>query len=59
MFFVAGVVVSTFALPILLTSVPLDNPGMTPTNCFLAEFATIIFYTTAGLFFVAADEEDY
>ena len=58
-FFVAGMVVSTFALPILLTSVPLENPGMTTTNCFLAEFATVLFYTTAGLFLVVSDEEEY
>lgn len=57
-FFVAGMVVSTIAFPILLTSVPASNPGMDSTSAFLTEFATIIFYTTAGLFAVAADEED-
>ena len=51
-------VVSTFALPLLLTSVPIGNPGMDFTNCFLAEAATVLFYLTGGLFFVAAGEED-
>ena len=57
-FFVAGMIVSTFAFPILLTRTPIDNPSMNTTNAVLTEFATIIFYTTAGLFAVAADDED-
>lgn len=57
-FLVAGMVVSTIAFPILLTSVPIGNPGMDSTNAFLTEFATLIFYTTAGLFAIAAEDED-
>lgn len=58
-FFVAGMVVSTLALPILLTKVPVDEPGMNTANCFFAEFATVIFYTTAGLFITSVEEESY
>jgi hypothetical protein len=57
-FFVAGIIVSTIAFPIMLTNVPVDNPGMDTTNAFLTEFATFIFYTTAALFVVAAGDED-
>lgn len=57
-FFVAGMVVSTFAFPILLSRVPIENPSMDATNAALTEFATILFYTTAALFAVAADDED-
>ena len=57
-FLVAGMVVSTFAFPLLLTNVPVGNPSMSPTNAFLTEFATLIFYTTAALFAVAADDEE-
>lgn len=58
-FFVAGMVVSTLAFPIFLTRVPMESPSMDTTNAFLTEFATVIFYTTAGLFAVAADDEDF
>lgn len=56
-FFVTGIVVSTFALPILLTKTPLDNPAIDSTTAVLTELATIIFYATAGSFFVASNEE--
>lgn len=57
-FCVAGMVVSTFAFPILLSRTPPDNPSMDATNAFLTEFATILFYTTGALFVVAAGDED-
>uniref|UniRef100_A0A6G1SBP9 Leptin receptor gene-related protein n=1 Tax=Aceria tosichella TaxID=561515 RepID=A0A6G1SBP9_9ACAR len=57
-FLVAGMIVSTIAFPILLTSVPVSNPGMDTTSAFLTEFATVIFYTTAGLFIVASEDEE-
>ena len=57
-FFVSGMVVSTFAFPILLASTPVENPNIDSTTAFLTEFATVLFYITAGLFFVAADEEE-
>jgi hypothetical protein len=56
-FFVAGMIVSTIAFPILLSHVPIGNPSMDTTNAFLTEFATLIFYTTAGLFVVTSDDE--
>lgn len=57
-FFVSGMVVSTFAFPILLATNPVDNPSIDTANAILTEIATILFYTTAGLFFVAAEDED-
>lgn len=57
-FFVSGMVVSTFAFPILLSKTPVDNPSMDTTNAILTEMATILFYITAGLFFVSSDEDD-
>lgn len=57
-FFITGMVVSTFAFPILLSHVPVENPSIDTTNAFLTEFATIIFYLTGGLFFMTQDEED-
>lgn len=57
-FFVTGMVVSTFAFPLLLARSPVDNPSIDATNAVLTELATILFYATAGLFFVAASDED-
>lgn len=57
-FFVSGMVVSTFAFPILLSNIPPENPNIDTTNAFLTEFATILFYLTAGLFFATSNEED-
>lgn len=57
-FFVTGMVVSTFAFPILLSNIPAENPNIDTTNAFLTEFATLLFYLTAGLFFVASNDED-
>lgn len=56
-FFVSGMIVSTFAFPILLSHVPVGNPSIDTTNAFLTEFATLIFYITAGLFFVTQEDE--
>mgnify|MGYP001014259926 CR=1 FL=1 len=57
-FFLTGMVVSSFAFPILLAKTPVDNPNIDATTATLTEIATILFYTTAGLFFVASNEED-
>lgn len=56
-FFVSGMVVSTIAFPILLSNTPVGNPNIDTTNAVLTEFATILFYATAGLFFVASNDE--
>lgn len=57
-FFVSGMIVSTIAFPILLATTPVGNPNIDSTNAILTELATLLFYVTAGLFFVAADDED-
>lgn len=56
-FMVTGIVVSTFAFPILLSRIPVENPRIDATNAILAEVATILFYATAGLFFVSSNDE--
>lgn len=58
MFCVTGMIVSTFAFPIMLARTPVDNPNIDTTNAIMTELATILFYITAGLFFVASEEED-
>ena len=56
-FCITGIVVSTFAFPILLSKTPIGNPSIDATNAVLTEFATVLFYATAGLFFVASNDE--
>lgn len=58
-FFITGIVVSTFAFPILLARTPIDNPNIDATTAVFTEAATILFYITAGLFFAVANEEEY
>lgn len=57
-FFVTGMVVSTFAFPILLARTPVENPNIDATNAILTEIATLLIYTTAGLFLVASGDEE-
>lgn len=59
MFFVTGMIVSTFAFPLLLARTPVDNPNIDATTAILTEVATILFYFTAGLFLVVSNEEEY
>lgn len=58
-FFITGIVVSTFAFPILLARTPIGNPNIDATTAVFTEAATILFYVTAGLFFTVANEEEY
>lgn len=58
-FFVTGMIVSTFAFPLILARTPVDNPNIDATNAILTEIATLLFYFTAGLFFIVAGEEEY
>lgn len=55
MFLVSGMIVSTFAFPILLSNT--DPQYISTTHAFLTEMATILFYITGGLFFVAESDE--
>lgn len=57
-FFVAGIVLSTLAFPIFIANTPVEMPRIDFTNAVVTEFATILFYITAGLFLVASNDDD-
>lgn len=57
-FFVTGIVLSTFAFPIFIANTPVEKPRIDFLNATLAEFATILFYTTAGLFLAASGDNE-
>lgn len=49
-FFTAGIMVSSFALPLVLARTPIDKPVLAPISCFLLEIGNILCYTTMALF---------
>lgn len=57
-FFVAGIILSTFAFPIFIANTPVEKPRIDFLDAALAEFATILFYITASLFLVASGGDE-
>uniref|UniRef100_A0A6G1SHC4 Leptin receptor gene-related protein n=1 Tax=Aceria tosichella TaxID=561515 RepID=A0A6G1SHC4_9ACAR len=49
-FFTAGILVSSFAMPILLARSPEANPIIKPIQCVLVEIGNVLCYATMGLF---------
>ena len=49
-FFTAGIMVSSFALPILLARSPMEKPLIAPIQCILLELGNLLCYVTMGLF---------
>lgn len=57
-FITMGVVVSSFALPIVMTRAPLDAPLIGLGSCYLTLAANIIMYATYIGFFITLYSED-
>lgn len=49
-FFTAGIMVSSFALPLLMARSPQEKPVIAPISCFLLEVGNILCYSTVALF---------
>lgn len=49
-FFTAGIVVSSFALPVILARNPIDQPLIAPIQCVLVESGNLLCYATMCLF---------
>lgn len=55
-FFVIGIVVSTCAFPLILARSPVEEPSISSTDAFFAELASLLIYTTSGLFLACAND---
>lgn len=49
-FFMAGIVVSSFALPMLMARIPLDKPLLAPIQCVMIQLGNLFCYATLGSF---------
>ncbi|KAL1449150.1 hypothetical protein WDU94_000374 [Cyamophila willieti] len=60
-FFTMGIVVSSFALPIVMTRAPVDFPLIGLGSCYLTLAANLIMYATYVGFFITlySEESDY